>query len=128
MEQRQKGEQFRVLDSALPSSAPIGPKRGKLMLLCLAVSLALGAGVVVLAELLDSSFHTSDDLRSYTTVPLLVSIPRILTEADSRRQRWRFRFAALGVFVTLVVVAGSCYIFAYGNDHLAQLLSRGGSA
>ena len=126
MEQRQKGEQFRVLDSALPSSAPIGPKRGKLMVLCIAVSLALGAGVVVLAELLDSSFHTSDDLRSYTTVPLLVSIPRIVTEADSLRQRWRFRFAALGVLVSLVVVAGSCYVFAYGNDQLAQLLSRGG--
>jgi hypothetical protein len=96
------------------------------MLLCLAVSLALGAGVVVLAELLDSSFHTSDDLRSYTTVPLLVSIPRIVTEADSLRQKWRFRFAALGVLVSLIVVAGSCYVFAYGNDQLAQLLSRGG--
>jgi len=125
MEQRQKGEQFRVLDSALPSSVPTAPKRSRLLLACIALSLALGAGVVVLAEMLDTSFHSSDDLRAYTTVPLLVSIPRIVTAADSRRERWRFRFAAVGVLMCLVAVAGSCYFFAYGNEQLAQLLSRG---
>lgn len=125
MEQRQKGEQFRVLDSALPSSVPTAPKRSRLLLACIAGSLALGAGAVVLVEMLDTSFHSTDDLRTYTTVPVLVSIPRILTQADSRRERWRFRFAAAGVLVCLVVVAGSCYFFAYGNEQLAQLLSRG---
>ena len=125
MEQRQKGEQFRVLDSALPSSVPTAPKRSRLLLACIAVSLALGAGAVVLAEMLDTSFHSSDDLRAYTTVPVLVSIPRIVTQADSRREQWRFRFVATAVLVCLVVVAGSCYFFAYGNEQLAQLLSRG---
>ena len=125
MEQRQKGEQFRVLDSALPSNVPTAPKRGRLLLACIALSLALGAGAVVLAEMLDASFHSTDDLRAYTTVPVLVSIPRILTQADSRRERWRFRFSTVAVLVCLVVVAGSCYFFAYGNEQLAQLLSRG---
>ena len=125
MEQRQKGEQFRVLDSALPSSVPTAPKRSRLLLACIALSFALGAGAVVLAEMLDTSFHSTDDLRAYTTVPILVSIPRILTRADARRERWRFRFAAVAVMVCLVVVAGSCYFFAYGNEQLAQLLSRG---
>lgn len=125
MEQRQKGEQFRVLDSALPSSVPTAPKRGRLLLICAALSLALGAGAMVLAEVLDTSFHSTEDLRAYTTVPLLVSIPRILTEADSRRERWRFRLATAGVLICLVVIAGSCYFFAYGNEQLAQLLSRG---
>jgi polysaccharide chain length determinant protein (PEP-CTERM system associated) len=128
MEQRQKGEQFRVLDSALPSSVPTAPRRGRLLLICVAVALALGVGAAVLAEMLDTSFHSSDDLRAYTTVPLLVSIPRIVTMADSRRERWRFRFATLGVIVCLVVIAGSCYFFAHGNEQLAQLLSRGGRA
>lgn len=125
MEQRQKGEQFRVLDSALPSSIPTAPKRPRLLLICVALSLALGAGAMVLAEMLDTSFHSTDDLRAYTTVPLLVSIPRILTEADSRRERWRFRLATAGALVCLIVIAGSCYFFAYGNEQLAQLLSRG---
>lgn len=125
MEQRQKGEQFRVLDSALPASVPTAPKRSRLLLICAALSLALGAGAMVLAEMLDSSFHSTDDLRAYTTVPLLISIPRILTEGDARWARWRFRFVATGVVICLVVIAGSCYFFAYGNEQLAQLLSRG---
>jgi protein tyrosine kinase modulator len=128
MEQRQKGEQFRILDSALPSSIPAAPRRSRLLVASLALSFVLGAGSMVLMEVLDTSFHSSRDLRAYTTVPILVNIPRIVTEADARRRRWRFRLAAVGVLVALVVVGGSSYLFAYGNEQLAQLLSRGGSA
>jgi polysaccharide chain length determinant protein (PEP-CTERM system associated) len=128
MEQRQKGEQFRILDSALPSSTPAAPRRSRLLLAAVALSFVLGAGSMVLLEVLDTSFHSSRDLRAYTTVPILVNIPRIVTEADARRGRWRFRLAAVGVLVALVVVGGSSYFFAHGNEQLAQLLSRGGNA
>jgi|KBSSwiStaDraftv2_1062776.scaffolds.fasta_scaffold27247_3 polysaccharide chain length determinant protein (PEP-CTERM system associated) len=128
MEQRQKGEQFRILDSALPSGTPAAPRRSRLLIASLALSLVLGAGAMVLAELLDTSFHSSRDLRAYTTVPILVNIPRIVTGADLRRRRWRFRLAAVGVLVALVVVGGSSYFFAHGNEQLAQLLSRGDRA
>jgi hypothetical protein len=128
MEQRQKGEQFRILVSALPSGTPAAPRRSRLLIASLALSLVLGAGAMVLAELLDTSFHSSRDLRAYTTVPILVNIPRIVTGADLRRRRWRFRLAAVGVLVALVVVGGSSYFFAHGNEQLAQLLSRGDRA
>jgi polysaccharide chain length determinant protein (PEP-CTERM system associated) len=128
MEQRQKGEQFRILDSALPSSTPAAPRRSRLLMAAVALSFVLGAGSMVLMEVLDTSFHSSRDLRAYTTVPILVNIPRIVTEADARRSRWRFRLAAVGVLVALVVVGGSSYFFAHGNEQLAQLLSRGDRA
>ncbi len=128
MEQRQKGEQFRILDSAVPATEPTAPKRAKLLMVTLALSLALGAGAIVLAELLDTSFHSAADLRAYTTVPLLVNIPRIITEGDARRRHWRFRFATVGVITTLLLVAGLAYFFAHGSEQLAQLLSRGGRA
>ena len=128
MEQRQKGEQFRILDSALPSSTPAAPRRSRLLVASLALSFVLGAGSMVLMEVLDTSFHSSRDLRAYTTVPILVNIPRIVTEADARRGRWRFRLAAVGVLVALVVVGGSSYFLAHGNEQLAQLLSRGDRA
>lgn len=125
MEQRQKGEQFKVLDSAVPAASPTAPRRARLLLVSVAVSLMLGAGAMVLAEMLDTSFHSTGDLRGYATVPVLVSIPHIITELDARRQRWRFRLAATCVVVGIVVVAGSAYLFAHGNEQLAQLLSRG---
>jgi succinoglycan biosynthesis transport protein ExoP len=128
MEQRQKGEQFRILDSAVPASSPAAPRRSKLLLASLALSAVLGAGIMVLAEVLDTSFHSTGDLRAYTIVPVLVSIPRIITEADARRSRWRFRLAAAGVVVGLILVAGSAFFVAHGNEQLAQLLSRGGGA
>jgi polysaccharide chain length determinant protein (PEP-CTERM system associated) len=128
MEQRQKGEQFRIIDSAMPSSTPAAPRRPRLLLAAVALSFALGAGSMVLMEVLDTSFHSSRDLRTYTTVPILANIPRIVTEADTRRGRWRFRLAAVGVLVALVVVGGSSFIFAHGNEQLAQLLSRGNPA
>ena len=128
MEQRQKGEQFRILDSALPSWTPAAPRRSRLLMLSLVLSFALGAGSMILMELLDTSFHSTRDLRAYTTVPVLVSIPRIVTEGDARRHRWRFRLAAVGVLVGLVVVGGSAYLFGHGNEQLAQILSRGDRA
>jgi polysaccharide chain length determinant protein (PEP-CTERM system associated) len=128
MEQRQKGEQFRILDSAVPASTPTAPRRSRLLMMSFALSLSLGVGAMVLAELLDTSFHSAAELRAYTTVPLLVNIPRIITEADARRGRWRFRAATVGVVVSLVLVAALSYFFAHGNEQLAQLLSRGGRA
>jgi polysaccharide chain length determinant protein (PEP-CTERM system associated) len=124
MEQRQKGEQFKILDSAVPAASPTAPRRDRLLIVSIVLSLALGAGAIVLAEVLDTSFHSASDLRAHVGIPLLVSIPRILTDHDVRRQRWRFRFVATGVVLSVLVVAGSAYFFAHGNEQLAQLLSR----
>src|SRR5256886_1397244 len=66
MEQRQKGEQFRILDPAVPAREPVA-RRVRLMLMGLMLSLGLAAGAVVLAEQLDTSFHTVDELRRFTT-------------------------------------------------------------
>jgi hypothetical protein len=59
---------------------------------------------------------------------VLVTIPRIVTEADARHARWRFRLASAGVVIGLVLLAGSAFLLAHGNEQLAQLLSRGGGA
>ena len=124
MEQRQKGEQFKIIDSAAPASSPTAPRRDRLLIVSIVLSLALGAGAMVLAEVLDTSFHSASDLRAHVGIPLLVSIPRILTDHDVRRQRWRFRFVATGVVLSVLVVAGSAFFLAHGNEQLAQMLSK----
>ena len=125
MEQRQKGEQFRVLDPALPSGLPVAPKRSQVLLLGLVLSLGLAAGAVVLAEKLDTSFHTLDDLRGFTNVPVLVSIPRIVTAADASRGRRWMQLASLGAIVGLVLIAGTSYVVARGNEQLVRMLGLG---
>jgi len=124
MEQRQKGEQFRILDSALPSTATTAPNRLRLLMMALALSAGLAAGAAMLAEMVDTSFHSADDLRAFTTVPVLVSIPRIATEADRRRRRVRFRLAAAGALLGVVLVAGASFFIAHGNEQMVRMLDR----
>ena len=115
MEQRQKGEQFRILDPAAASEQPVAPNRGRLFLVGLALSLGLALGTVVLAEKLDTSFHTVDELRGFTRFPVLVSIPPLLTEVDASRRRRRIALVALSAMVCLPLIVGSSYLIAKGN-------------
>jgi polysaccharide chain length determinant protein (PEP-CTERM system associated) len=124
MEQRQQGERFRILDTASPSGTPFAPNRPRLLLVAVVLCLGLAGGALVLAEVLDTSFHSAADLRTATAVPVLVRIPSIVTEGDTRRRRWRFRFAVAGTALALVLVGGGAYILGAGNDQLVQMLSR----
>jgi polysaccharide chain length determinant protein (PEP-CTERM system associated) len=125
MEQRQKGEQFRVLDPAIPGSEPAAPNRLKLVLVALGACAALAVAAVVLAEQINASFHSVDDLRALTTVPVLLSIPLIVTPEDTERRARRMRLAAAGAAVGLVVLVGASYLVAHGNEQLVTLVARG---
>jgi polysaccharide chain length determinant protein (PEP-CTERM system associated) len=123
MEQRQKGEQFKLVEPAVPAYAPTAPNRMRLLAVVLAASLALGVGTIVLAELVDTSFHGVSDLRSFSTVPVIVAIPRILTEGDVRRRRRRLRLGAAAVAIGLVVTWSAGHYLASDNEALTNLLS-----
>jgi uncharacterized protein involved in exopolysaccharide biosynthesis len=124
MEQRQKGEQFRVLDAALPDPKPAAPNRVKLLLMTLAGAVGMAVGVVMLAEKIDTSFHDVDDLRSFSNVPVLVSIPRIVTPTDLGHRRWRMRLVAAAALVSVVAIVGVTYVATSGNERLVLLMAR----
>ena len=127
MEQRQKGERFRILDPAIASQIPAAPNRPRLFIVSLVLSLGLGVGALVLAETLDTSFHSVNELRAFTSVPVLVSVPRIATDADRHRQQRWFRLVAAGAMLGLVLIAGVSYFIGHGNEQLVQILAGGGS-
>jgi len=124
MEQRQKGEQFRVLDKAVPNTEPATPNRPRLLVMTLVGAIGLAVAVVLLAEHIDTSFHEVDELRAFSDVPVLVSIPRIVSQTDLRRRWWRMRLATAAALVGLVIVAGLGYVAANGNERLVLLLAR----
>ncbi len=105
MERRQKGEQFRVLESAFPSPDPVSPNRPLIALLGLVLGLALGAGVGILLEAADSSYHDALGLQQSLRLPVLASIPSVLLDADRRaRRRKRMRELVAALVVTGVVL------------------------
>jgi len=118
MEQGQKGDQFRILDPAIPATSPSAPNRFRLLLIGLMLSGMLAAGVVKLAEHRDTSFHTVNELRTFAKVPVLVRIPRIVTKADIARRRWQFCLALL----VLAILVVTTYHVAQGNEQLVWML------
>ncbi|MBI2359963.1 MAG: hypothetical protein HYV04_13880, partial [Deltaproteobacteria bacterium] len=124
LEQRQQSEKFRILDAAIPPQYPVAPNRFLLSLLGLIFSLCLAAGAVVVAEQIDTSFHSVDDVRAFTKVPVLVSIPSIVTEQDLKRRSRRFRLGLAGAVAGLMLIVGSSYYVAHDNEGLVRLLTR----
>lgn len=110
LEQRQKGEQFRLLEPALPGKKPVQPKRSKFLLMGVVAALGLAGGSAVLLEFLRPSFHTARELAAFAQVPVLVSLPRIVTQDERRRRRWRFVLAVPCFIVILVLTVGSSFV------------------
>ncbi len=112
MERRQKGEQFRLLESAVAPIDPTWPNYWLFGALGVVLALLGGAGVAVLAEAGDSSFHEPRNMQRELKLPVLAAIPSIQLEADekqARRRRTRRLLAAAAVtaFVLLGSVAGN---------------------
>jgi polysaccharide chain length determinant protein (PEP-CTERM system associated) len=123
MDQRQ-AEQFRILDPAVVSHQPVGPHRFRLLLMGLMLSAGAAVGAALVADAADTSFHTVDDLRIFTNVPVLASIPPIITAADIRRRRRQFSLATLAAVLGLAVVAGISLHLAH-SEAVVGLLAQG---
>jgi hypothetical protein len=82
-------------------------------------------GMALLAEARDTSCHTIDDVRAVTSVPVLVSIPPIVTETDVRRRLRQFALAALAATSSVVALADASFHLARSNDLLIGFVTRG---
>ena len=83
MEEHQKGEKFTLIDPASYPGKPVSPNRLLIRLAGLVLSLGVGVGCVALAEHLDHSVKSSDELVRLTGLPVLGSIIRIRTRKIS---------------------------------------------
>jgi polysaccharide chain length determinant protein (PEP-CTERM system associated) len=123
LETDRHGEQFRVLEDALPPSAPVAPNRPRLALLGLILAIAAGVGAVLAAEQFDETFHDVDDLRNFTKVPVLASIPKVAPGYPHRVLRPIL--ATVSIFAVVVVFATLSIYAARGNQEIVRMLVRG---
>jgi polysaccharide biosynthesis transport protein len=126
MNRNQGGEEFRMLDAALPPAYAAGPNRNRLLIVALLLAIGLAVGAAIVRDQIDTSFHTVEELRTFTRVPVLVSIPRIDTVTDNRRRRLRALAGVTAAAVMLVLLAAGAFHYAHGSDQMARLLLKVG--
>jgi polysaccharide chain length determinant protein (PEP-CTERM system associated) len=88
LEQRSKGQQFRMIDPAYLPVHPSFPNRGLFALAGALAGLLLGIGLAVLADYLDPTLKEADEAATALRLPVLAVVPYI-------RPREQERLAAL---------------------------------
>jgi len=124
LETDRQGERFRVLEPALPPEGPTGPNRMRLILMGILLALAAAVAAVLASEQFDASFHGIDEIREFTSVPVLVSIPPIGPVPFKRRLLTGL--ATVSAIAVIALIATASAYFAHGNDQLARLIGRAG--
>ena len=122
MEADRQGERFRVLEAAVAPEGPSAPNRPFILLLGVLAAIGLAGAAVVAAEQFDTSFHSLDELKAFTRVPVLVTVPAI---ADGRgRQVWRTAYVSASILIVVGLSAVAAFMLARGNEDLVRLLVR----
>jgi tyrosine-protein kinase Etk/Wzc len=122
MENDKQGERFRILETALPPSGPIAPNRPRLMIIGLLFAVAAAGVAALVAEQFDATFHSIDDVREFTTVPVLAAIPNIAP--GHGRRAFKFVLATASLILVVAIVGALSAHAARGNEQIVWLLAR----
>jgi hypothetical protein len=123
METDKSGERFRVMEAAIPPADPSAPNRLRLLMMGFILALVLAFVAVLAVEQFDTTFHSVDELRNFTRVPVLAAIPRMYPRPATRILRFA---AATGCLAGLLFVVVSISArMAQDNEQLVRLLVRG---
>jgi len=114
LEHELQGEQFIIVDRAVPPAVPIKPNVGQLVGLGGVFGLALGACLAIGIDLVRPRFRTEHELMTAYGIPVLASVPLVSTEQIRKKHRSRRRVlvgAGVGAAVigAVIVVLFSVY-------------------
>ncbi len=116
VERRQKGEQFRVIESAVAPLRPTSPNRILILAMGIVLGLAFGGMTGLLIESTDTSFHGARQLQSALRIPVLAAIPGIVLESDRAAMRRRiFRRGLVAASVVGLVLGSSLFGYWWTN-------------
>ena len=112
MIQRKAGENLDVLDSPTLPVKPIKPRRWMIVGAGFAISFVLGIALAGLQEAKDASLKNLKDVRAYTNLPVLSSIPLLENTLVVKRKR-RLTYLAWFAAIILGIVAVCASLLYY---------------
>jgi succinoglycan biosynthesis transport protein ExoP len=110
LDNRKQGATLEILDSASLPTEPTEPKRGLTIAIGAGVGLLLGIVIAAAREMKDTSLKNLKDVRAYTQMSILGSIPLLENDFVVRRRRrlswlgWTTACLAAAVVVTSSIV------------------------
>jgi polysaccharide chain length determinant protein (PEP-CTERM system associated) len=117
LERRQQGETLEVLDAASFPVTPSDPDRPRIIGFGAAVGLVIGLALAGAREAKDTSLKNLKDVRAYTNLTILGTIPLLENDLVVRRRR---RLALLGwvtaCLLGIVLMAGAAVYYYYGTS------------
>lgn len=103
LEVNQQAERFEVIEQPQVTAEPVSPNRVMVAGAGGVLSVGLGLGLMLLAELLNPALRSARDMERRMQLRPVVSIPYIRTTRELRRRKWALR---LGIFSVLVLIPG----------------------
>jgi succinoglycan biosynthesis transport protein ExoP len=112
LEQRQQGEQFRILDPPSLPPRPSSPNHLVISIAGLIIGLAAGAGLTALLEMTNVRVRQEKDLEDVIPLKVLVGIPHLgVPGEDVARTRSRRIELGAAVVIALLVLVGNFVSF-----------------
>jgi polysaccharide chain length determinant protein (PEP-CTERM system associated) len=116
LENRRQGEMLELLDSASLPQTPAAPNRWMIIAVGTCIGLAVGMTVSGGREVNDTSLKNLKDVRAYTQLTVLASVP--LLENDfvvRRRRRMTWLLWSTACFVGILIMSGSIAYYYIRN-------------
>lgn len=104
LEKEQKGERFMLIDPARLPEKPYKPNRLAILLVGVVLGVGMGVALVAAFEFFDDSVGDVEMLSRTFGIPVLVTVPVILTVRDKIRRRLKV-IAVVFFFLALVLAA-----------------------
>ena len=111
MEKESKGESFILIDPAQYPERPVKPNRMAIIFLAFFFSIAIGLGVAILKEAMDSSIRGVAGINKLLTAVPLAVIPVIYNTYDLRKKQRINRLVLGSLFGSVVTVVLIIHFF-----------------
>jgi len=105
LEQRQIGEQFRILDPPRTPNRPVGVARLETNGIGAGIGLAIGLMLAGLLEVRDRTFRKAGDITEVLQLPVIALLPRVISPEERRRARVRGVLVSAAAMVVALVGA-----------------------
>lgn len=115
LEMADKTAMFRVAEPPLMPRFPVSPNRIKIILLGFCLGIGAGVGAAVGLNYFDQSFKDEDSLQNSLHLPVLASVPTVVSEAD---------ISAVAKLDKKVLIATAAYLAVVGLVFLGEVLYR----